>query len=98
MDDWLLTIMVMALGFGAAFASGRFWWGSNLWGVRAAVCALIGGFAAYLLLTLGLPALEELVREGGTWFVVEVALSGMLFGWLAALMWWTAKKTAGRPK
>ncbi|MEL7646317.1 MAG: hypothetical protein AAGU04_08650, partial [Anaerolineaceae bacterium] len=98
MDDWLLTIMVMALGFGAAFASGRFWWGSNLWGARAGVCALIGGFAAYLLLTLGLPSLEGLVREGGTWFVVEVALSGMLFGWLAALMWWTAKKTAVRPK
>ncbi|HNW96144.1 MAG TPA: hypothetical protein PKL60_08155, partial [Anaerolineaceae bacterium] len=92
MDDWLLTIMVMSLGFGAAFASGQFWWGSRLWGVRAGVCALIGGFAAYLMLMLGLPSLEALVREGGTWFVVEVALSGMLFGWLSALVWWYAKK------
>ncbi len=97
-DDWLLTMMVMSLGFAAAFASGQFWWGSKLWGARAGVCALIGGFAAYLLLTLGLPSLEELVKEGGTWFVVEVALSGMLFGWLAALVWWFAKKTAVRPK
>jgi beta-N-acetylhexosaminidase len=98
MDDWLLTIMVMSLGFGAAFASGQFWWGSRLWGVRAGVCALIGGFAAYLMLMLGLPSLEALVREGGTWFVVEVALSGMLFGWLGALVWWYAKKTAVRGK
>jgi hypothetical protein len=97
-DDWLLTMMVMSLGFAAAFASGQFWWGSKLWGARAGVCALIGGFAAYLLLTLGLPSLEELVKEGGTWFVVEVALSGMLFGWLSALVWWFAKKTAVRPK
>lgn len=96
MDDWLLTIMVMSLGFAAAFASGRFWWGSQLWGMRAGVCALIGGFAAYLLLTLGLPSLESLVRAGGTWFIVEVALSGMLFGWLGALIWWFIKKTAAR--
>ena len=98
MDDWLLTIMVMSLGFAAAFAAGRFWWGSRLWGARAGVCALIGGFAAYLLLTLGLPSLEGLVREGGTWFIVEVALSGMFVGWLCALIWWFAKKTAARPE
>lgn len=98
MDDWLLSMMVMSLGFAAAYASGFFWWGSRLWGARAGVCALIGGFTAYLLLTLGLPGLEALVREGGTWFVVQVALSGMLFGWLAALVWWFAKKTAARGK
>jgi len=98
MDDWLLTMMVMSLGFAAAYASGQFWWGSRLWGARAGVCALIGGFAAYLLLTLGLPSLEALVREGGTWFVVQVALSGMLFGWLVALVWWFAKKTSARTK
>jgi len=90
--------MVMSLGFAAAFAAGRFWWGSRLWGARAGVCALIGGFAAYLLLTLGLPSLEGLVREGGTWFIVEVALSGMFVGWLCALIWWFAKKTAARPE
>jgi len=98
MDDWLLSMMVMSLGFAAAYASGFFWWGSRLWGARAGVCALIGGFTAYLLLTLGLPGLEALVREGGTWFVVQVTLSGMLFGWLAALVWWFAKKTAARGK
>jgi len=28
------------------------------------------------------------VREGGTWFIVEVTLVGMLIGWVAALLWW----------
>jgi hypothetical protein len=54
------------------------------------------GFAAYLLLTLGLPSRGKPCGAGGTWYIVEVALSGMLFGWLGALIWWFIKKTAAR--
>jgi len=53
MLDWLLTIIFMAFGFGAAYAAGRFWWGTERWGLRSGFCALIGGFITYLLLTLG---------------------------------------------
>jgi len=88
MIDWFMTLIFMALGFGAAYATGRFWWGSQQWGIRSGLCALIGGFSTYLLLTLGIGGLEDLVREGGTWFIVEVTLFGMLIGWVAALLWW----------
>ena len=94
MLDWLLTIIFMAFGFGAAYAAGRFWWGTERWGLRAGFCALIGGFATYLLLTLGIGGLEDLVSQGGTWFVVDVSLVGMLLGWVAALLWWMAETNA----
>jgi len=58
--------------------------------LRAGLCALIGGFGTYMLLTLGIGGLEDLVRQGGTWFIVEVSLAGMLIGWVAALLWWMA--------
>jgi hypothetical protein len=88
MIDWLMTLIFIALGSGAAYAIGRFWWRTEQWGIRSGLCALIGGFGMYLLLTLGIGGLEDLVRQGGTWFIVEVSLVGMLIGWIAALLWW----------
>jgi len=38
-SDWLLTIIFLAIGGSAAYASGRFWWGSRQWGfTRRVVC------------------------------------------------------------
>ncbi len=88
MQDWLLMVMVLTLGFGAFFIIGRYWWGSQVWGLRSALCSLIGGLAAYLLLTLGFERLQDLVAEGGTWFIVQISIAGMFIGWAAALIWW----------
>jgi len=49
---------------------------------------MIGGLLAYLLLTLGIDSLVELVKESGSWFIVEMTITGMLFGWVGALIWW----------
>ncbi|MFZ3070118.1 MAG: glycoside hydrolase family 3 N-terminal domain-containing protein [Anaerolineaceae bacterium] len=97
MQDWLLMLMVLMLGFGLTFLVGRFWWGTSRWGLRSGLCSLIGGLVAYLLLTLGVPSLQQLVLEGGTWFVIQMAMVGILFGWIAALIWWMSSNTPHFP-
>lgn len=93
MKDWLLMVIVLILGFGLTYLIGRYWWGSHIWGLRSGLCAIIGGLLAYLFLTLGIPRLQDLVVEGGTWFVIQVTLVGLLLGWMGALVWWMTNPT-----
>ena len=87
-EDWLLTLMILILGFGAAYALGYFWWGGQVWGLRSGICTAIGGFAAYTLLTLGFPDIISWIQQSGAGFVAQVTLVGMVLGWLGALVWW----------
>jgi hypothetical protein len=87
-EDWLLTLMILMLGFGAAYALGYFWWGGQVWGLRSGICTAIGGFAAYTLLTVGFPDIISWIQQGGAGFVAQVTLVGMALGWLGALVWW----------
>lgn len=86
--DWFLSLLVIMVGAGIAYLIGFYWWGSLRWGLRSSVCAAIGGFLAYTLLNLGFPSLKAWVVEAGTWFVLQMAMIGVLFGWIAALIWW----------
>ena len=43
---------------------------------------------AYLTLSLGIPWIIEVIRKSGTWFVIQTSIEGMVFGWIAALIWW----------
>ncbi len=88
LTDWLLVILLTLAGGFLAWIAGFKWWGSIRWGLRSALSAVIGGLAAYLLLTLGINPIMELVRESSSWFVVQTTIIGMLFGWAAALVWW----------
>lgn len=88
MGDWLLVIMILILGAGLAYLIGYYWWGTSNWGLRAALTSFLGGLIAYLLLTLGIPSVMDMVKEEGSWFISQAALTGMFIGWLAALFWW----------
>ena len=88
LTDWLLVIMLNLAGGFLAWIAGYKWWGSVRWGIRSALCTVIGGLLAYLLLTFGITPIMNLVKESSSWFVVQASVIGMLFGWAAALVWW----------
>ncbi|MDD4042756.1 MAG: glycoside hydrolase family 3 N-terminal domain-containing protein [Anaerolineaceae bacterium] len=88
LTDWLLVILLNLAGGFLAWIAGYKWWGSVRWGFRSAMCTVIGGLAAYLLLTLGITPIMDLVKESSSWFVAQVTVIGMLFGWAVALAWW----------
>lgn len=88
MGDWLLVIMILLLGAGLAYLIGYYWWGSSTWGIRAMLTSFVGGLVAYVILTIGFDPVVALVKEEGSWFITQVAVTGLFFGWLAALIWW----------
>ena len=88
MMDWFLIVLILIAGFGVAYLVGFRWWGGSGWAFRSGFCTLIGGLLAYLLLTLGIDSLVELVKQSSSWFIVQMTVIGMLFGWVAALIWW----------
>jgi beta-N-acetylhexosaminidase len=88
MGDWLLVIMILILGAGLAYLIGFYWWGSSTWGLRAMLTSFVGGLVAYLFLTIGFAPVVVLIKEEGSWFITQVAITGLFFGWLVALVWW----------
>jgi beta-N-acetylhexosaminidase len=88
MGDWLLVIMILILGAGLAYLVGYYWWGSSTWGLRAMLTSFVGGLVAYLILTIGFVPVVVLIKEEGSWFIAQVAITGLFFGWLVALVWW----------
>ena len=88
LTDWLLSILILAIGGLIAWVVGYKWWGGTRWAMRSALFTVIGGLLAYLLLTLGIKPIMALVKQGASWFVVQMTVVGMLFGWAFALAWW----------
>ncbi len=88
MMDWFLIVLILIAGFGVTYLVGFRWWGGPVWAFRSGFCALIGGLLAYLLLTFGIESLVELVKLSSSWFIVQMTIVGMLFGWVIALIWW----------
>jgi zinc transporter ZupT len=93
LTDWLLVMMLILVGAFLAWIVGYKWWGNVRWGVRSAMCTVIGGLVAYLLLTVGIASIMDLVRASSSWFVVQTTMIGMLFGWAAALVWWMVSQS-----
>lgn len=94
LGDWAFGILVMGVGSALTFVIGLFWWGSLRWGLRSALCALIGGLFAYSYLNLGFASAGYWLQKSGTVFVIEMVVVGLLIGWIAALIWWM--RTEGR--
>jgi len=88
LTDWLLSVLIVVIGGLFAWVVGYRWWGGTRWAMRSALFTVIGGLLAYLLLTLGIKPIMALVKESASWFVVQVTVIGMLFGWAFALAWW----------
>ncbi len=86
MKDWFLAFMLI---LGSAIIVS--WYGIRQaitrWGLRWALCGIIGGMVAYNYVALKLPGSEELLRKAGTPGVVLVTVSGVLLGWGVGIAW-----------
>ncbi len=94
LGEWALGTMVIGLGGGLAFLVGKLWWGSDRWGLRSILCAVIGGLMFYTYLNIGIADTRYWMVKSGTAFVVEMVVVGLLIGWIGALIWWM--RTEGR--
>ena len=84
---WLLVLLTV---FGGAVL--MFWAVSQIvsprWGLRWALCVLLGGLIAYNYLALGLPRAAEWIASGaGAYGVLFLTLIGETVGALAAWLW-----------
>lgn len=93
--DWLYVmaiillsvIAVSVLGMRMAFAR---------WGLRWALCGLIGGILAYNYLALQLPGSQTILRKGETTATLLVTLGGIVLGWMFGLLWRKLEKSSKR--
>lgn len=88
LSEWLLMVLLLALGAVLAYWLGHAWWGGALWGLRGALCTVLGGLLAYLSLYLGIEGIAGYMRTNSSWFVSQIMTVGLLFGWIAGLLWW----------
>jgi beta-N-acetylhexosaminidase len=84
--DWFFVLLVI-LGT----AVGVSWYGIRQaitrWGLRWALCGVIGGMLFYNYVALGLPGSVALLRQAGTTGVVLVTIVGVFLGWMAGIAW-----------
>lgn len=84
--DWFAAFLIAA-----ASAAAVAWFGIRQaiarWGLRWALCGLIGGMIAYNYLVLKLPGSEAFVQATGTQGILVVTVMGILAGWITGLIW-----------
>ncbi len=88
---WMLSLFI--LGGGALLA---YWvgssWGKSRWGMRWALCALLGGLLFYNYLALGLPGAVDVLQSGGGGALVGLTVVGEITGALCAWLWMRRKR------
>jgi hypothetical protein len=84
--DWFYVLAILVSG-----AIGVAWLGVRQavarWGLRWALCGVIGGILSYNYLALKLPGSERVLREAGTPGVLLITGAGVLLGWGVGLLW-----------
>ncbi|MEW5868657.1 MAG: glycoside hydrolase family 3 N-terminal domain-containing protein [Chloroflexota bacterium] len=84
--DWLLAVFVSALvswlGYRLAALIGK-----NIWGIRAAFLAFIGGLLAYSYLALEMPGTQALLKSSISFGTFLGTLIGAALGLIAAIAW-----------
>jgi beta-N-acetylhexosaminidase len=85
-QDWFLALSI-ALAGAIAIA----WFGIRMaiarWGLRWALCGVIGGMLSYNYLALNMPGSQALLGEYGTSGVLLVTITGVLIGWGVGIAW-----------
>jgi hypothetical protein len=81
-------LTVMFIGFSALLA---YWAGSLLqsqeWGVRWALCVLLGGLTGYIVISFGLLGSTQILLANGLGGVLGMSAVGELVGLGFALLW-----------
>jgi beta-N-acetylhexosaminidase len=85
-SGWMLILFVLGGGTGLASWVGRSV-GSPRWGMRWALCALLGGLFVYNYLALGLPGATDVLKSGGGAVLVGLTFLGEALGALGAWLW-----------
>ncbi|MBN1230744.1 MAG: hypothetical protein JXA19_02635 [Anaerolineales bacterium] len=85
--DWVVLMILISVISLTAYQSG-----SNLinvrWGIRWALCVILGGLGATTYLSLSLPGTTVIMSHAYIWGVLLVVLVGSLLGWGAGWLWW----------
>jgi beta-N-acetylhexosaminidase len=83
---WLAAVISL-FGFGLL----AYWLGERLakvrWGVRWAICVILGGLLAYTYLAVRLPGAENYLQKGGWSGMMGVVLLGAAAGFGGAYVW-----------
>ncbi len=80
------TLLIGALSY-LAFALGNLFL-SNRWGVRIALCTLLGGAGGYNYLALHLPGSLVLLEKSAWGSAIFLACGGAVLGALTGWLWW----------
>jgi beta-N-acetylhexosaminidase len=91
--DWLLAMLIIAASAIGVYFAGV-WWGSVRWGVRWALCAVMGGALVYAYLALDMPGVNQWIQSAGRSAVLGLTLVGVMLGWGGGLAWrfWLEQK------
>jgi hypothetical protein len=52
---------------------------------------------SFIYLNLGTSGTISWMQQSGTWFVIQLALVGIILGWIFALVWWMVKDGSKMP-
>jgi hypothetical protein len=85
-QDWFYVFLLVLGG-----AVGISWLGVRQaitrWGLRWALCGVIGGMLFYNFLALDLPGSQPILHDSGRTGILLFTLSGVLVGWGVGLIW-----------
>jgi len=93
-----LAVVISLFGFGLL----AYWLGERLakvrWGVRWAICVILGGLLAYTYLAIRLPGASMYLQKGGWSGMMGVVLLGAAIGFGGAFAWFRlANESKKRP-
>jgi hypothetical protein len=86
LGDWVIAVLLLG-----ALAYLAYWLGARLvsayWGLRWAICTILGGLLTYNYLALQLPGAGALMASGGLIGIVGMVLAGAAAGLGAGFAW-----------
>jgi beta-N-acetylhexosaminidase len=97
LTGWLEMVFLLgAACFLVYWLGGRF--AGTRWGVRWAICVVLGGVLAYTILAIHLPGAETYFQKGGLSGLAGVILLGAAAGLCSAYIWFRMTRGSGKPQ
>jgi beta-N-acetylhexosaminidase len=96
-SNWLLMVILLgATGYSAYWFGDRF--AATRWGVRWAICVVLGGLAAYTYFAIRLPGTDAYIHQNGWLGILGAVLLGAAAGFGSSYVWYRlAKESTKRP-